>query len=74
MKAFISGQWKILQLPEPYGTGNWELFNLQQDPAESNDLSKQYPQERQKLIAQWEQYRTDNGVLDISLDAAAILK
>ena len=52
MKAFISGHWKILLLPPPFGTGDWELFNLQQDPSESHDLSEQFPQERQHLINQ----------------------
>ena len=74
MKAYIAGHWKILQMPKPYGTGDWELFNLQQDPAELNDLSRQYPNERKKLIARWEQYREDNGVLDISLDVSGQMK
>ncbi len=74
MKAYVSGHWKILLMPKPYGTGDWELFNLQQDPGETNDLSEQYPNERKKLIAQWEQYRKENGVLDISLDVSKQLK
>ena len=28
MKAFIEGNWKILRLPEPFGTGNWQLYNM----------------------------------------------
>jgi len=74
MKAFISGPWKLLQLPEPFGTGDWQLYNLEKDPAEMTDLSAEFPDDRKKLIALWEQYRQDNGVLDISLDAANLLK
>ena len=33
-----------------------------------NDLSKEHPDKREQLVALWEQYKKDNGVLDISLD------
>jgi arylsulfatase A-like enzyme len=68
LKAYFAGEWKILWMPEPFGTGEWELFNLSQDPAEMNDLSEQYPDRLDEMMALWEQYRTDNGVLDISYD------
>ena len=55
-------------MPEPFGTGEWELFDLSQDPAEMNDLSEQYPDRLEVMKASWEQYKTDNGVLDISYD------
>lgn len=68
MISYFADGWKILLMPKPFGTGDWELFNLEQDPAELNDLSKQYPDKRKAMVAQWEQYKKDNGVLDISLD------
>ena len=68
LKAYIAGEWKILWMPEPFGTGEWELFDLSQDPAEMNDLSEQYPDRLAVMKASWEQYRKDNGVLDISYD------
>ena len=43
LKAYFAGDWKILWMPEPFGTGEWELFDLKQDPAEMNDLSEQHP-------------------------------
>ncbi len=66
-KAYFSGDWKVLWVPEPAGTGKWELLNLKNDPAELNDLSKKYPERLKDLVAQWEQYKKDNGVLDNSL-------
>ena len=63
-KAFFDGDWKILLMPKPMGTGEWELFNIKDDPAELTDLSKKNPQELKELVAQWEQYKKDNGVLD----------
>ena len=68
MKAYFDGQWKLLMLPEPFGNGNWELFNLEKDPAELNDLSQQFPEKRAELITKWEIYKEENGVLDFSLD------
>ena len=68
MKAFIDGSWKILWMPKPFGKGDWELFNLTSDPGEIKDLSEQYPDKRRELIALWEQYKKDNGILDISMD------
>ena len=70
MKAYFDGDWKILWLPKPFGSGEWELFNLKQDPGEMNDLGKQYPDKRIEMIKRWEQYQIENKVLDISLDLA----
>jgi arylsulfatase len=72
LKAFFVGDWKILWMPEPFGPGEWELFNLKQDPAEINDLSKQHPEKLKDMIALWEQYKKDNKVLDISLDLSEL--
>ena len=68
LKAYFLGDWKILWMPKPFGPGEWELFNLKQDPAELNDLSTQHPDKLKDMIALWEQYKSDNEVLDISLN------
>jgi arylsulfatase A-like enzyme len=68
LKAYIAGDWKILWMPEPFGKGEWELFDLKQDPAEMNDLSEQHPDRLEEMIGRWEQYKKDNGVLEISYD------
>jgi arylsulfatase len=72
LKAYFVGDWKILWMPKPFGPGEWELFNLKQDPAELNDLSKQHPDKLKELITLWEQYKIDNKVLDISLDLSEL--
>ena len=74
LKAFFVGDWKILWMPKPFGTGEWELFNLEQDPAEIDDLSKQHPDKLKEMVARWEQYKKDNGVLDISFDLSDKVK
>ena len=71
LKAFINGDWKVLWMPEPMGKGDWELFNITEDPAELKDLSNENPQKLRELVDQWERYKEENGVLDTSLDQAA---
>ena len=74
LKAFFDGEWKILWMPPPFGKGEWELFNLQHDPGEMNDLSSEHPDRVEAMAAMWEQYKADNTVLDISLDLAEKVK
>ena len=68
MKAYFDGDWKILWMPPPFGPGDWQLYNVKDDPAEMVDLSDQDPSRRADMIAEWEQYREANGVLDVSFD------
>ena len=68
LKAFFDGDWKILWMPPPFGPGDWQLFNLRDDPGEIEDLSDQFPERLEEMIARWEQYKESNGVLDVSLD------
>ena len=66
MKAFFDGDWKILWMPPPFGPGDWQLYKLSEDPGELIDLSDQQPERLVKMIAQWEQYKEENRVLDVS--------
>ena len=63
-KAFIKGNWKILRLAKPFGTGDWQLFNLEKDPGEAEDLSRQFPAKRDSLINDWIKYAKENDVVD----------
>jgi arylsulfatase len=67
LKAFFDGDWKILRMPKPFGKGDWELFNLKNDPGELNDLCELQLDKCKDMIGMWEQYKVDNGVLDISI-------
>jgi arylsulfatase len=64
-KAFIDENWKIVRMPKPLGTGEWELFDLSKDPAEIHDLSAEQPDKLAEMVTLWEQYKEENGVLDI---------
>ena len=68
LRAFFDGDWKVLWMPKPFGKGDWELFNVRNDPGELKDLSDENPEKRKEMIALWEQYTEENGVLDTSMD------
>jgi arylsulfatase A-like enzyme len=64
MKAYIKGKYKILRLPVPMGSGQWELYDLEKDPGETNDLSSQFPEVKEQLIGAWNEYAKQNEVYD----------
>ena len=67
-RALVAGAWKILSLRPPYGTGAWELFNVNLDPAELTDLASLEPERLQSMIARYESYRRAKGVIDPPVD------
>lgn len=57
------GDWKLLLQEPPYGSGDWQLYNLPSDPGEQRDLSARYPEIKAELIAGWEAYAERVGVV-----------
>ena len=74
LKAYFDGDWKILWMPHPFGSGEWELYNIKNDPGEMRNLGGEHPERLEQMVAMWEQYKTDNEVLDISLDLSEMVK
>ena len=62
-RAIRQGDWKISWLYEPFGTYDWQLFNLANDPGEQYDLSTKFPKKKQQLVALWDEYAKKNGVI-----------
>jgi len=62
-KALIQGDWKALFLPQPWGPGEWQLYNLAEDPAELNDLAAQMPEKLEELIGLYDAYESEVGVV-----------
>ena len=63
MDAYRQGNWKVLRLPEPFGNGDWQLYDLAADPGELNDLSPEFPDRKDALAAAWDGYADSNGVI-----------
>ncbi|MGV8878248.1 MAG: arylsulfatase [Sphingobacteriaceae bacterium] len=61
--AVRKGKWKITKIESPFGKDVFQLFDIQKDPTESNDLSKQYPKKYSEMLDYWKDYVTENGVI-----------
>ena len=62
-KWMRQGEFKAVMVPEPYGTGEWKLFNVVKDPGEAKDLSKSMPDKLETLKAAWDRYAKEVGVV-----------
>jgi arylsulfatase len=62
-RAIRQGDWKALHLPEPYGPGDWQLYDLSTDPGEINDLAASRPEKLAELLVLWDRYVEDTGVI-----------
>ena len=64
MKGYIKDNWKLLRLPQPFGTGRWQLYDLEKDPGETTDVSDKFPAIKEGLIREWNEYAKQNDVYD----------
>lgn len=72
-RAIRQGDWKAVYLPASRGRpyelkdaslqANWELFNLKDDPAEAHDLATKEPERLKSLVAAWDAYARQTGVV-----------
>ena len=62
-RAIRRGDWKLVMMPKPYGTGDWQLFNLAVDAAEQQDLARDRPGILEEMIQLWERYAKEMGVI-----------
>ncbi|SCY76880.1 arylsulfatase [Desulfoluna spongiiphila] len=58
------GNWKILNNWRPYGTREWQLFDLESDWAERHDLAEEKPDVLKELVALYEdEYMPKNNII-----------
>ncbi len=62
-KGYRRGKWKALHLHKPFGPDEWQLYDLSIDPGETRDLSSKHLEILEELIAAWEIYAKENGVV-----------
>lgn len=62
-KSLRKGDWKIVNVPTPIGTGEWQLFNLRNDPGERRDLAVSQADKLKELLADWKEYMAENNVI-----------
>jgi arylsulfatase A-like enzyme len=62
-KWMRQGDFKAVMVPEPYGTGEWRLYDVVKDPGEAKDLSAAMPDKLKTLKAAWDRYAKNVGVV-----------
>lgn len=62
-QALRKGKWKILLIPEPYGPGVWQLYDIEADPGETEDLVAREPAKLKELLLHWDEYVREVGVV-----------
>jgi arylsulfatase/uncharacterized sulfatase len=63
--AYFLNGYKIVKNNIPLGDTKWHLYNLENDPSEINDLAQQEPERLQKMLAAYEAYAKNVGVLEM---------
>ncbi|ETI27800.1 hypothetical protein G647_00249 [Cladophialophora carrionii CBS 160.54] len=66
--ALRKGDWKILHFSKARGGAGegdegWELFNVAQDPGETKDLAASEPEKLRELLACWDEYVVECGIV-----------
>jgi len=51
-KAVRTGDWKLVKL----GNADWELYDLNKDRTELNNLASQHPQKVKQMAGKWESW------------------
>ena len=62
-RAVRQGDWKLVWEYKPFGTEQWELFNLAADLGERHDLAAEQPEKAKALLALWDDYVRANNVI-----------
>ena len=69
--SIYQGQFKLIEYPE---YGEVELFDLKQDPEESQDMSARYPEKSQKMVQELHKWLDSCDVLKRSVNKNYSLK
>ena len=66
-KAWFQGDHKLV-FNRFANVGKWQLFNLENDPTESQDLSASEPERFALMLASYDAWAADRGVLPVAND------
>ena len=62
--AIIDGQWKLVSRKQ----SDWELYNVENDRTELNDLAAEHPEIVTRLSSSWDRWAKDNQVTPLPRD------
>jgi len=62
-KWMRQGNFKAVSVAPPYGSGEWKLYDIVNDPGETRDLSGEHPEKLGELRVAWDRYASEVGVI-----------
>ncbi|WP_116367769.1 arylsulfatase [Parahaliea mediterranea] len=62
-RAMRQGDWKLVYVSKPNGTGDWALYDLASDPYETEDVSAAHPGVFEVLQQGWQEYQRTMGII-----------
>ena len=62
--ALRNGKWKIVSMFRKDKPRKWQLFDMELDRTETNDLSEQHPEKLDELVKLWQNWADRVGVQD----------
>lgn len=66
--ALFKGDFKLVRNGKPYGDGKWRMYNLKNDPGETNDLAASNSTLFEELKIDYKNYKVKYGVLEMPED------
>ena len=61
------GKYKLMIIPPPKGTGNWELYDMNTNPSEINNLSKEIPAIVKELRDAYTSYEEEYNIVPVPI-------
>jgi len=61
-QSIRKGKWKAEWLEKPYGTAQWELYNLENDLGQQTNLAESEPDILRELMVDWDTYIEQNEI------------
>ena len=69
--ALYRENWKITKTPEPFGDGEWHLYDITTDPSETTDVAAQHPGVFQEMLNEYQSYANEVGVFEMAAGDSA---
>ena len=66
--ALFKGDYKLTHVTLPWGDAKWHLYHLTEDPGETRDLSAEDPERFKAMLADYDTFARDMGVLKLPDD------
>ena len=65
----MAGDYKAIHMRTGmYGDGEWHLYDIKKDPGETNPLEADQPERLRKMIAIYENYAEEKGIIPVADD------